>query len=830
MLSEPVRHAVRSLRHDWRTTLLAAGLLAVTIGAVMATFAIVDAVLLRPLPVADQDRVVVIWQRDDRRALPIIEVAYGEMLDWAKRSRSFEGLTVIGSVNWSLTLAGAREPQQIAHAAVSPSFFDVVAVRPLLGRGLADAEDVGMQPRAMVISHGLWQRRFGGDPAIVGRATPVKLDADSPPVSIDVVGIMPPDFDFPRGADAWVPAGPLVRAAGVKWSGGAPDGADNAFKWLRVFYAMGRLKPGVRVEDATGELSGVVRTQDRQGGPEPPQRAVIQPIAAYLLGPAGPVLRTLLAGAVLMLLIACANVAGLRVSRAAQHQRALAIRAALGASPRRLAAQVLCESVLLTLAALGAAVAVAWGTLTVLLALAPGNVPRLDEVSLFDWRVLAFGALGAFVTATLCALWPVLVARRVDAVAVLAHGASVASDPRGRRVQRAIVVAQVAVALTLLFGTALFLRTVRGLDRAVLGFDPERLTSIQVSAPTDDPVRWNTFYDALIARVEALPNVTSAAAALVRPLNGPIGWDNQPIFRGQPFEDPATWGLNPHTNFLSVSAGYFETMGIRLVRGRLFTDADLTSSQGVAIVSEAAAKRLWPGKEALGQELREPTYRKQGDLHPKDGWQTVVGVVADVRYRGLNDVRLDLYVPTSQSRNNPQHLMVRTRTDPGDLVSAVRAAVRGIDPNAGVGEAVAMRTIVDAESAPWRFLMRVFVAFAIVAAVLAIVGLGSVIALTVSARARELAIRAALGADARRLRGLVIREAAILTAAGVVLGGLGAIALGRGVAPVLIGVRPDDPWTLVAVGAMAAAAGLLTAWLPARRAARTNAVDALKAE
>ena len=241
-----------------------------------------------------------------------------------------------------------------------------------------------MQPRAMVISHGLWQRRFGGDPAIVGRATPVKLDAESPPVSIDVVGIMPPDFDFPRGADVWVPAGPLVRTAGVKWSGGAPDGADNAFKWLRVFYAMGRLKPGVRVEDATGELTGVMRTQDRQGGPEPPQRAVMQPIAAYLLGPAGPVLRTLLAGAVLMLLIACANVAGLRVSRAAQHQRALAIRAALGASPRRLAAQVLCESVLLTLAALGAAVAVAWGTLTVLLALAPGNVPRLDDVSLLD--------------------------------------------------------------------------------------------------------------------------------------------------------------------------------------------------------------------------------------------------------------------------------------------------------------------------------------------------------------------------------------------------------------------------------------------------------------
>ena len=196
MLSESVRHAVRALRRDWRTTLLAAGLLAVTIGAVMAIFAIVDAVLLRPLPVADQDRVVVIWQRDDRRALPIIEVAHGEMLDWARRSRSFERLAVVGSVNWSLTLAGAGKPEQADLAAVSSSFFDIVGVRPLLGRGLAAAEDAGMQPRAMVISHGLWQRHFGGDPSIVGRATPVQLDAESPPLSIDVVGVMPPASTF----------------------------------------------------------------------------------------------------------------------------------------------------------------------------------------------------------------------------------------------------------------------------------------------------------------------------------------------------------------------------------------------------------------------------------------------------------------------------------------------------------------------------------------------------------------------------------------------------------------------------------------------------------
>lgn len=820
-----IRQALRSLVQDWRVTALAVLLIAVTIGTSMAIFAIVDAVVLRPFPFADQERVAVIWQRDDRRALPIIEVAYGETLDWRARSRSFEHLGVVGSVNWSLTLTGTGEPEQVDLAAVSSSFFPVIGTAPVLGRGLSAAEDEGLRPRAMVISHGLWQRRYGGDPSIVGRAVPVKLDADKPPVSMDIVGVMPAAFDYPRGADVWVPAGPMVRMHGESWG----NEGEKAFKFLRVFYAVGRLKPGITAEEATRELTPIMRSQDREGGPEPSQQVVVQPIAAYLLGPAGPVLRTLLAGALLMLLIACANVAGLQVARAARHQRALAIQAALGASPGRLAGMVLCESALLTVVALVAAAGIAWGTLTLLLALAPANVPRLDDVALLDGRVFAFGALGAFLTATLCALWPVIVARRVDAVAVLAHGASVASDRPGRRVQRAVVVAQIAVALTLLFGTVLFLRTVRGLDRAVLGFEPERLTAIAIAPQTEDIVRWTGFYDALIARVKAFPNVTGAAAALVRPLNGPIGWDNQPVFPGQPLEDASTWGLNPHTNFLAVSSGYFETMGIRLVRGRLFDATDATSSQGVAIVSEAAAKRLWPGREALGQELREPTYRKPGDLNPK-GWQTVVGVVSDVRYRGLNDVRLDLYVPTTQSRNKTQHLMVRTRGEMGDLASAVRAAARAIDPNAAVGEVVAMRTVVDAESAPWRFLMRVFVAFALVAAALATVGLGSVIALAVSARRRELAIRAALGADAKRLRSLVVREASILTATGVGLGILGALALGRGVAPVLIGVSPGDPWALVAVAALAGAAGLVTAWLPARRAARADPLEALRAE
>ncbi len=825
MLLEPLHHALRALRHDWRTTIVSAGLLAVTIGAVMAIFAIVDAVLLRPLPFVDQDRVAVIWQRDDRRALPIIEVTYRDMEDWRTRSRSFAHLAVVGSVTWSLDLVDRAEPAQADLAAVSASFFPVVGTRPQAGRWLSPADDTGTRPGAAVISHGLWQRHFGSDPAVVGRAVPMKLSADRPPVPVEIVGIMPPAFDFPRGADIWVPAAPLLRT----FAGTGPGEPEATLTWLGVFYAVGRLHPGLDVDSATRELTQVSRTRDRKGGPEPAQHVVLRPIADYLLGPAAPVLRTLLAGAVLMLLIACANVAGLQVSRASRHERGLAIRAALGASQRRLAGQVLAETLLLTVLALTGAVAVAGATLAVLLWLAPGTVPRVEDVALLDGRVLLFGAVAALLTAGLSGLWPVLVARRVDALSVLAHGGSVASDPRGRRVQRAVVVGQIAVALALLFGTTLFLRTVRGLDRTVLGFEPDGLTAIVVAPATDDIDRANAFYEALVTRARALPGVAAAAAASARPLSGPIGWDNPPVFPGQAADGPRAWGLNPTLNFVTVSPGYFETMGTRVVRGRAFAAADAFTSPGVAVVSESAARRLWPGQEALGQRLREVTYRTT-EKGPPTGWQTVVGVVEDVRHRGLNDLRLDLYVPAVQSQNRPGHLMVRTRGEPGGLVASVRAAARAIDPKATVGEAVTMRTVVDAESAPWRFLMRVFVAFAILAATLAGVGLAAVITLAVAARGRELAIRAALGADAGRLRWLVLREALALTGVGVGIGLIAAIALGRSVAPVLIGVRPDDPLALGAVAALAALAGLASAWLPARQAARTDPLAALRVE
>jgi putative ABC transport system permease protein len=410
----------------------------------------------------------------------------------------------------------------------------------------------------------------------------------------------------------------------------------------------------------------------------------------------------------------------------------------------------------------------------------------------------------------------------------LARG-SVAADPRGRRVQRTVVIAQIALALTLLAGTALFFRTLHGLNRTALGFNPNQLLAISVTPATDDLARWNAFYDAFIQRADALPDVVAAGAVSLRPLSGPIGWESQPIFPGQVPTDPTTRGLNPHMNMEVVTPGYFRTMGVRLVRGRLFTASDTTTSPGVVVIGESTARRLWPGREALGEQLHDDSYRTDGP-GPATGWQTVIGVVEDVRYRGLNDVRLDLYLPATQSNNRVQQLMIRSRGNPAGVVASVRAAAREVDPHATVSEATIMSDVVAAESAPWRFLIRVFVAFAALAATLAAIGVGAVIALAVSTRRRELAIRAALGADRARLRSVVLREGFSLVAIGSGLGLLGALALGRGVAHLLVGVVPHDPLALGAATCLAAAAGVLASWLPARRAAAADPIEALRAE
>lgn len=820
MRADLLREAWRSLVHDRRFSGTAIGLLSIAIGAVTAVYAVAAAVVMRPFPFVRQDRLVVIWQTDTRRGLPVVETAYGEMTDWRARSTSFARLAVVGSVNWSLTLTGTS-PEQIPIAAVSSSFFDVVGTAPLLGHAFGASDENGMVPRRMIISYGLWTRRFGRDPTVIGRAVNVKFDEDGPPVPVEITGVMPREFDYPRQADAWLPAAALIRRAASDFGG-----VENAMGTLRVFFVVGRIRDGVSRASATQELTQIMRSADR-GGVETAEAVMLTPIARYLLGPAEPVLWTLLAGAVLMLVIACANVAGLQVSRAARRGRALSIRVALGASDRDLIACSVAETVILTGAALVGALAVALVALRGLLSMAPAGVPRLDAVRLFSVPVLAWCLAVTLGTLVLCGVWPALRARRVDAMRVLAHGTAFTIDRRGRRVQRAIVIGQISIAVMLLTGVGLFVRTVRGLDRAVLGFDPHHLVVANVTPATDNLSRWNTFYDTLLARLQGLRDIQGAGAMSLRPLSGAIGWDTQPMYPGQNPRDPRSMASNPYLNLEIVTPGYFETMGIRLIEGRVFSADDRPTAPGVVIVSDRAARRMWPGRNAIGQRVFDGTSTDVAAGQPIP-WQTVIGVVDTVRYRGLDDVRFDIYRPAAQAVIRVQQVVLRTRLEPNAAVAAVRAVAQSIDSGARVSDMVRMDDVVAAESAPWRFLMRVFLGFAALAGSLAVVGLGAVVALTARARRRELAIRAALGADRTRLRAVMFRDAAPMLTVGTGLGLLASLALGRAVRHALVGVLPADPFALSGAVIAASAAGLLAIWMPAARAARINPLESLR--
>ena len=818
-----VRDAVRSLRTDWRFTLIASTLLAVTLGTLTAIFAIVHAIVLQPFPFRDQDRVVVVWQRDLRRAQPVIEVAYGEASDWRRRSRSFQQLAVVGSVNWSLDLVRRGEPQRLSLAAVSAPFFEVIGAPTGLGHGFSAEDELGSAPRVAVISHALWVRTFGRDRSIVGRTIPVKLDVDRPAIPLEIVGVAAEAFDYPRGSDIWVPAAPLVR------SYTAPgDDPEAVLRNLRVFFTVARLNPGVDVSTAQIDLTRTIRSTDPKGGPEPPSDAVVTPLVTYLLGPAGPVLWTLLAGAALMLVIVCANIAGLQVSRATSRQRTLAIRAALGASNTRLVRETFVESALLTTLAASGALFVAAATARVLIWLAPAGVPRIDTVALLDVRVLAFGVGVSFATILLSGLWPALVAARLDAVRTLAHGARLVSDPGGRRVRRAVVLVQVAVCLMLVAGAGLFMRSVRALDQTTLGFDPRNLLAVSVSPSVSGQESWRIFYETLESRVSALPGVAAVGSVYLRPLSGPIGLESQPIFPGQAPTDPKTWGLNPLLNLETVTPGYFGAMGIEIVRGRGFTPDDVLTSPGAVIVSESTARRLWPAMDPIGQRMRNASYRTETER--LRGWQTVIGVVKDVRYRGLNDVRLDLYMPARQSAERLQFLMVRTRVPAASVVASIRSVARAIDSGSSVSDAAVMSGIVANESAPWRFIVQVFVAFAALAAAAAAIGLGAVIALAVATRRRELAIRAALGATRAQLRSAVIREGVWLTIAGIVLGLVLALWSGQAVAALLIGVTSRDIVALGGAAALVCVTSVIACWWPGRAAANANPIEVLRAE
>lgn len=824
-LCQDIRYGVRGLRRSPGNTTVAVLTLALGLGATTTTFSIVDAVLLRPLPFVDQERLVIVWEKDEAGGKPLIEVSFPNYLDWQRETTSFDSLAAIGSVNWGSDVVGVQEPYSVSVGAVSTSFFETLGVSAAHGRTFLPEEDLPDAGRVVVVSHGLWQERLNADRGVVGRA--MIFEGETGPQSFTIVGVMPREFDFPRGADVWMPVGRILSDI-ARQNGFSPQDERG----LGVLYVIGRLGRRVPIEQATADLDTIVPSLHvAHFGSGEQRRVVVTPLVEHIFGATQPALLMLHGAVVFFLLIACANVAGLLIVKSIARGRELAVRQALGASRGRLARHHLVEGGLIAAGGALAGCAFAAGLLKALPALAPPDVPRLDEVAL-DTRVWLFAIAATLLTMLIVGMGPAAIACRLRSAESLKAGGPTATDgAAGTRWRNGLVVIEVAMALPLLVGAGLLARSFVNLLQADLGFRPENVLTLSVELPD---ARYPTyrqrraFYRDLLERVERLPNVAAAAGVFQRPLeHGPIGLDGGFILEGQSVER-ATFDMNPTVNVESVTPEYFRAIGTRLLRGRTFTHRDTVDAPSVVIVSESLAREAWPGQDPIGKRLLGPHQALDAQGTPL--WKTVVGVVEDVRYREIETPRLDLYLPFYQTDINANQLVVRTASDPLAMSGAVREIVRDLDPNQIVDGVTTMEAVVARAMRPWRFNAMLFGWLATLALALAGIGLFTALAATVALRTRELGIRIALGANAYEIFALVLRGGCRVIATGAALGLLLAVALSRGLSRLLFGVEPIDPLTLAASTGVLVAVGLVATLVPARRATSVDPMAALRTD
>jgi putative ABC transport system permease protein len=806
---------MRSARREPLLFIVATTVLAIAIGASTAVFSVVDAVLLRPLPFVEPDRLAIVWQRSPEIGATFMETSYPHYLQWQAESRKFEALADMATVNGPFILAG-DEPRELTGRLVSGNFFDVLGARAMLGRTLTPQDNRSGAALTAVMSHGLWQRLFGRDPGIIGRT----LVLNRKPTTI--IGVMPPGFQYPPQAELWVPIVPAE-----------PDSVTNGgMNWTLV---LGRLARNADASQAEHELDVIIArvwSEIRAAHPEvtdPGQRAVVAPFTAHLFGPSRTALRVLLGAVLMVLVIACANVCALLMARAGVRQREIAVRLALGASRGRLVRQLLAESVLIASAGGLVGLLLTFGMLRSLVALIPAEVPRLQDVAV-DGRVLGFALALTALSALAAGLVPALVASRPSLVEVLTETARLAGHPSHRRLRGLLVATEVAVALTLLSGAGLLARTFNNLQRVDLGFEPRHLLVVGIAGESERYGRQQDLFRALLERITALPGVEAAGATGTRPIRDKVG-------NGWPFElegqSQDESRLNPFTNLEDVTPGYFAAMKIRLLRGRTFTESDDLRAPGVVVVSRTMAERCWPGQDAIGKRLRIPLPGTpyDGSLYATardNAWLTVIGVVGEARYRELEAPRYDMYMSYLQTNHGLWHIMVRTAGDPAAAAPAVRAAIRAEDRSLLVSDVATMDDVVAAALGGARFGMQLLSGFALAALLLAAVGTYGVMAFVVGRRTREVGIRMALGAQARAVLMLVVRQGMAPVLIGLLVGLAGSLALGRALGSLLYAVPAHDPSTLALASTVLAAAGLIACILPARLAARIDPAVALR--
>jgi putative ABC transport system permease protein len=803
-LLQDLRFGLRVLLKRPGFTLVTVLTLGVSIGINTAIFSVVYAALVRPLPFAAPARLFAVAAENKRGgAADMRGVAPADFVDWRAQSKSFDALAAY--TGGGLTLDAGGEPEVIAGVRVSDDFFKALGVRAAHGRVL-DGDDfgAGTAGRPVLLSQRLWRRRFGGDPKVVG--TTLKLMGGA---SATVVGVMPEEFRYPSYAEVW---SPLPRESG-----------ELRQRTSRYFSVVGRLKPGVTREQAQEELGGVAaRLAEVYPQSNADWGVRLIPLGETLVGKAREALLILFGAVVFVLAIACANVANLLLSRATSRRKEVAIRTALGATRWRVMRQLLAESVLLALMGGAAGLFLALWGVDVLVSLVPETLrfARLDEARV-DGAVLAFTAGVSLLTGVLTGLLPGLKVSRPglnDALKETGRGAS--AGGRLKRARAALVVAEIAVTLVLLVGAGLLVRSFARLQQADLGFDPRNKLTLVVGAPQQlfgEPEKRAEYFRRMQERLSALPGARAVASTSSLPLDWVLNFSYAVEGR------PARPGEDPQADYSSVSPNYFEVMGIPVIKGRAFTGRDAAGAPSVAVVNESLARRVFPGEDPLGKRLTIDYMERRLSLE-------VVGVVGDVKQWVEQEPNIQIYDCYLQRPWLSSSFVVSTEGDPAALAGAAQAAVREVDRGRAASDVKPMGQLLAESVAQPLFYTRLLGLFAVVALLLAAVGVYGVMSYSASQRTHEIGVRIALGARGRDVVGMVVGQGMTLALLGVGIGLAGAFALTRVMSGLLYGVSATDPATFAGVALLLAAVALLACYLPARRATKVDPMVALRHE
>ena len=805
-----LRFALRTLTKEPGFTFAAIVTLALGIGANTAIFGIVNAVLLRPLPYSEPDRVVMLWSHWINWTRTWLSAP--ELVDYQTQLRSLEHVAAFRTTSFNLT--GGGEPVRVRAAQVQAEMFAALGAQPIVGRAFTADEDRPGREHVVMLTEGLWRSHFGSDPSIVGRT--IQLDA----APYLVVGVLPAALRLPTDY-----ASRSITHVWVPLALGPVDPQERGSHGLN---ALGRLRPGVSLAQAQAEADTLTRgwPQTYQGFYDREFGISLVPAGVEVFGDIRPALFVLLLAVGAVLLIACANVANLLLARSEARQKELAIRAVLGADRGRIVVQLLTESMLLSTIGGAAGIAVAYGLTHGLVALDPLKIPRVADIAI-DRRVLAFTAAVAFLTGILFGTVPALHASRLDLQPALKEGGKGSRSGAGW-LRRALVVGEVAASVVLVAAAMLLSRSFARLLDVDAGFNPSHVLTLRTSLPEanyPDAASMARAYSEVARRLRESPGVTAAGAVTGLPLASTRG-DWSIVLEGDPPKGP----LNRAADWQVVTPGYFEALGTPLRAGRTFTDADRADTLPVIVINETMARRFWPGQSALGRRLT---------MGRNERWITVVGIVADVRHRGLDQVpRSEMYRPHTQFRyggaNAPavstMTWVVRTVGDPLAATSYARAAIAAVDPNLGISDVETMEQVVADATSDRRLNMLLFLLLGGLALALATIGVFGVVAYSVTQRTHEIGVRMAIGARSRDVARMVLRDGGQMAIAGVAIGLAIALAGARLIRGLLFGVSATDPLTFVTVGAGLLLVALLASYLPARRATRVDPMIALRGE